>query len=345
MRKKYLPFIAIAIMTFFVACSNEDFITEENTDPQVEGRTISLTASIPDEEPATRVTLIEDGKNIAVTWTTDDRIDLVFVKAGQAMVRQRPQVTSVSNNGKTAHFAIVIPNNFTGEFTLYGVHGGRGTSTTAGSENLALLPTNPGSTSTLGSLQTPTDNRKMMLYFKHVMQATDTDASVSFQHLGSLFAISFNNTVNPSPTAGVTGARLVGVDASGVPLEEGKWAFNNGLGGQVFDLITEQFEDISTAGNYISFSTAGTTWAVEQTTTLWGWYPPIPNQAWPALRLVMTNSSDGEVLSSANFKSARETPPEAGKVYHFYARWNGTNLIFTDHTYLTPSPALPPVTN
>ena len=50
MRKKYLPFIAIAIMTFFVACSNEDFITEENTDPQVEGRTISLTASIPDDD-------------------------------------------------------------------------------------------------------------------------------------------------------------------------------------------------------------------------------------------------------------------------------------------------------
>ena len=337
MRKKYLPFIAIAIMTFFVACSNEDLITEENTEPQVEGRTISLTASMPDEEPVTRVALGQEGKDINLTWVvynqatqSGDRIDLVFVQ-GTTMQRVIANVDSTSNYGKTAHFNIPIPSGATG--TLYGVHGGRGTDPNEATRNHALLPTNPGSTSTLASLQADPADRKMMLYFKHEVEATDTTVSVSFKHLGSLFAISFNNTEAPSPSSGITGARLVGVNASGGVLTNGNWAFNNGAGGQVFNLLTEQFQDITTAGNYISFSTAGTTWNVGQTTTLWAWYPPIPNQTWPALRLVMTDVNGDEVISTDNFKPAKTSAPEAGKVYHFYARWDGSALNFTNDQF------------
>ena len=341
MRKKYLPFIAIAIMTFFVACSNEDLITEENT-PEAEGA-ITITASMPDDEPQTRIVLTRDEKNINLTWQPNDWLQFAFVQNGTKR-KKSIQLSSANilNNGKRVTFTINPPDGIVANqpYDLYGVYGLYSTNTEVGGISDAnptnvILTRNPGNRGTLELVQNRGD---VMLYFKSSVTPGNPPTTVTFKHLGSLFAISFNNTVNPSPTSGVTGARLVGVDANGDELTNGNWAFNNGTGGQVFNLLTEQFQDITTAGNYISFSTAGTTWNVGQTTTLWAWYPPIPNQVWPALRLVMTNSSGDEVLSSYNFKPQRPTAPVAGKVYHFYARWNGTNLNFTNDQFVV-SPA------
>ena len=341
MRKKYLPFIAIAIMTFFVACSNEDLITEENT-PEAEGA-ITITASMPDDEPQTRIVLTRDEKNINLTWQPNDWLQFAFVQNGTKR-KKSIQLSSANilNNGKRVTFTINPPDGIVANqpYDLYGVYGLYSTNTEVGGISDAnptnvILTRNPGNRGTLELVQNRGD---VMLYFKSSVTPGNPPTTVTFKHLGSLFAISFNNTVNPSPTSGVTGARLVGVDANGDELTNGNWAFNNGTGGQVFNLLTEQFQDITTAGNYISFSTAGTTWNVGQTTTLWAWYPPIPNQVWPALRLVMTNSSGDEVLSSVNFKPQRPTAPVVGKVYHFYARWNGTNLNFTNDQFVV-SPA------
>ena len=341
MRKKYLPFIAIAIMTFFVACSNEDLITEENT-PEAEGA-ITITASMPDDEPQTRIVLTRDEKNINLTWQPNDWLQFAFVQNGTKR-KKSIQLSSANilNNGKRVTFTINPPDGIVANqpYDLYGVYGLYSTNTEEGGISGAnptnvILTRNPGNRGTLELVQNRGD---VMLYFKSSVTPGNPPTTVTFKHLGSLFAISFNNTVNPSPTSGVTGARLVGVDANGDELTNGNWAFNNGTGGQVFNLLTEQFQDITTAGNYISFSTAGTTWNVGQTTTLWAWYPPIPNQVWPALRLVMTNSSGDEVLSSDNFKPQRPTAPVAGKVYHFYARWNGTALNFTNDQFVV-SPA------
>ena len=341
MRKKYLPFIAIAIMTFFVACSNEDLITEENT-PEAEGA-ITITASMPDDEPQTRIVLTRDEKNINLTWQPNDWLQFAFVQNGTKR-KKSIQLSSANilNNGKRVTFTINPPDGIVANqpYDLYGVYGLYSTNTEVGGISDAnptnvILTRNPGNRGTLDLVQNRGD---VMLYFKSSVTPGNPPTTVTFKHLGSLFAISFNNTVNPSPTSGVTGARLVGVDANGDELTNGNWAFNNGTGGQVFNLLTEQFQDITTAGNYISFSTAGTTWNVGQTTTLWAWYPPIPNQVWPALRLVMTNSSGDEVLSSYNFKPQRPTAPVAGKVYHFYARWNGAVLNFTNDQFVV-SPA------
>lgn len=343
MRKKYLPFIAIAIMTFFVACSNEDLITEENT-PEAEGA-ITITASMPDDEPQTRIVLTRDGKNIDLAWQAGDWLQFAYVQDGTKR-KKSIQLSSANilNNGKRVIFTINPPDGIVANqpYNLYGVYGLYSTNTEEGGISDAnptnvILTRNPGNRGTLELVQNRGD---VMLYFKSSVTPGNPPTTVTFKHLGSLFAISFNNTVNPSPTSGVTGARLVGVDANGDELTNGNWAFKNGAGGKTFDLLTEEFQDTTSGGNYISFTTAGRQWIAGTTAILWGWYPPLPNKAWPALRLQMTNNDGGASISSLNFKPARASAPLAGKAYHFYAKWDGTDLVFTDDTFTISPPAL-----
>ena len=315
MKKKLLYFTAIASIILFAACNNEDVL------PKVE-RTFSLTATMPDEDPSTRVALAPDGKNVDLTWTTDDIIDLVYVKTGQTMKRQRAQVTSVTNNGKIAHFDINIPASFTGSFDLYGVHGGRGTDPNEATRNHALLPINPGE-------GIPAD---LMLYFKHEMEATDTQASVTFQHLGSIFSITLRNNSGSTYTRDFNEFRLVGVNNVG----NTNWAYNNGVGGQIFDLTAGaagEFLNQESAGNYISFSTNFNNLNNGENTIAWGWYPTLPGKIWPALQLELIDGNGSFVQQSVNIKPEKTSAPILGMAYHFYAVWDGTNLNFTDASF------------
>ena len=345
MRKKYLPFIAIAIMTFFVACSNEDLITEENT-PEAEGA-ITITASMPDDEPPTRVGLERDGKNINLTWLAGYHLQFAIVQ-GENKYRQGFSLTpnNVSNDGKMVDFNLALPDASTGfdkdePFDAYGLYGlyDEGPVFSLSDDNYTnvILTKDAGSMGTLQAIQYRGD---VMLYFKETgISLSNPPATVTFKHLGSLFAINIRNAVAPSSTT-VTQARLVGVDDNGNLLTDGNWAYNNGTGGKIFDLITEKFQDTTSGGNYISFTTAGRQWIAGTTTILWGWYPPLPNKAWPALRLQMTNNDGVASISSLNFKPARASAPLAGKAYHFYAKWDGTDLVFTDDTFTISPPAL-----
>ncbi len=346
MRKKYLPFIAIAIMTFFVACSNEELITEENTEPQVEGQTITLTATMPDEGPATRVALTPDEKNINLTWQSGDRLQFAIV---QGAIKEKVVVAlvagNITNDGKTVSFNIPLPTDEgfdeNEDFDLYGLYGFESATPEAGGLSDAnptnvILTKNPGNVSnTLTAVQNRGD---VMLYFKEEgVNTLNLPETVSFQHLGSLFAISFNNTETAS-AASATQIRLVGVDDDGNELTTGNWAYNNGAGGQLFDLTGEQFQNPTSGGNHISFALAGSSFTVEQTTTFWGWYPLQPGASWPALILQITDSSGDAIISSVNFKPQRPSAPVAGKVYHFYARWDGSALNFTnDQFVVTPA--------
>lgn len=326
MKIKVLNFTAIAVLLFFVACSNENDLPETNFEFE-SGRSLSLTASMPDEQPSTRVGLTQEGLDIATSWELNDEIMLAYVQGsnkGTTIVT----VDSISNNGKKAHFEIPIPANASGQFTLYGVYGSQGIDLT-GSNPVANLPANPGSAGTLNSVEERLD---AMLYFEHSMQTTDTEASVSFNQIGSLFAISFNgvtqNTINFITQQLISEVRIVGVVG---PENDENWAFNNGTGGQGFDLVTKEFEDVSTAGNYISFSTQGSSLVIGETTTLWGWYPPLPNKAWPELSVELRTLDGTVVLSSSNTKAVRATAPTAGKTYHFYTSFtNDIELNFTN---------------
>ncbi len=324
-------------MTFFAACNNEEFLpeplTETNLETNIEEtQTLSITVDMPgDENPPTRVTLDRDGKDIVLRWQEGDRLQFAFVQGNDKYKNFIYSLTQISPDGKTVTFDIPFPSTFDANepFDLYGVYSNYNNSGIDQSNPTnVILTNNPGSIN--NTLQQVENRGDVMLYFESKNIDLNTPVTVEFKHLGSLFSVSINNItadLSIPNYAEITNVRLVGVDNDGVVLENGNWAYNNGPGGQIFDLLTEEFQNISSAGNYISFATAGSTWAIGETTTLWGWYPPIPNQPWPALKLQMTRDDGSVILESTNFKPARATAPEAGRSYYFYASFNLDNTI------------------
>ncbi|NLB77084.1 MAG: fimbrillin family protein [Crenarchaeota archaeon] len=184
MRKKLFPILTLAIMLALGACSNEEILQDTNsgTNPG-DGRTLTLTASMPDE-PTTRVALEQqDDKTIALTWEADDVLQLVFVQGeqGESKIKGTATVTNISDDGKKAQFDIALPDGFdTGKFDLYGVYGGGELTGT-----IVTLPSNAGNATSLdGTEDTSVQNRKdVMLSFASTnIDATNPNVSVVFNH-------------------------------------------------------------------------------------------------------------------------------------------------------------------
>ena len=112
MKKKLFPIIALAIMIAFGACSNEELFEQTNPETNIgDGRTLSITASMP-EEPTTYVGLEQkDDKTIALTWEVGDELKLAFVQ-GDNNANSIAKVKSISDDKKKATFNIKIPDEF-----------------------------------------------------------------------------------------------------------------------------------------------------------------------------------------------------------------------------------------
>ncbi len=322
MRKNIIYFTIIATILLFGACNNEDLLPEANTET---GRTLSLTASMPNE-PTTRVDLTQDGKNIKLTWKLGDQIHLAYVQ-GTNKADTTVTVDSISNGGKNAHFDIPIPDGATGQFDVYGVYGLEGIDIT-GTNPLAKLP---NFAETAGSLASVQNREDVMLYFELKMQTTDTEASITFKHLGSLFSITINN-INQDNIAfliqsGITVSRLAGVDG------DNNWAYNSGDGGLSYDLVNKEFLNPESASNYLSFNLLNTS-PIDDKITVWGWYP-MTGKVWPELQLLMTKEDGTVVITSNNSKPAKPNAPIAGMSYHFYATINADqSLSFTNDKFI-----------
>lgn len=366
MRKKLFTILAVAIMVAFGACSNEELLSDSKSDAKQENvRTLSLTASMP-VEPTPRVGLEQkEDKSIALTWEVGDKLQLAFVQ-GTTKVKRTDTLTigNITNEGKNAQFNIVIPDEIIDgtPFDLYGVYGGgrrvlnvgvelpgstgsggevgiknyySGDALELGDENTnpyIKLPSNTAiATSLSGDDGGSVKNRKdVMLYFSSTgIDATKSNVAVMFQHLGSLFSITLKNTCTTS-LDNLQGAQLVGVDAAGNPLTDGKWAYNSVEGGQTYDLVASTFQNPASAGNYISFKAVENILPAGETITFWAWYPPLPDKVWPALQLQLKNETTIPMAISINSKPARTEATAVGKSYYFYAEWNGSDLNFTD---------------
>ena len=296
-------------------------ITQKGKD-LITTRTISLTVYLP-QEPNTRVGLEQqEDKSIDLTWQSDDELQLVFVQEG---FKKKATITltaaDISNEGKNAQFDINIPAEITdGLFNLYGVHGGGGLSDD--NPTNAILPSDAGSAVSLADMNNKKD---VMLYFSckdiyAAIDAANTHVSTTTQHLGSLFSISLKNT-GVTSLDNLEGARIVGLGGNG------SWAYNSGNGGKTYDLITGEFQDIETAGNYIAFKAEKNSLSSGETIAFWSWYPPLPNKNWPELQLQLMGTSS-PIAISVNTKEARTNPTGKGKVYYFYATWDGSQLRF-----------------
>ncbi|MGV8964549.1 MAG: hypothetical protein ACOH2V_14375 [Candidatus Saccharimonadaceae bacterium] len=323
MRKKLLQFSLTATILLFGACSNEGILPDTEVEA---GRTISLTATMPNEGPSTRLALEQEGKDIKVTWEIGDVIELAFVQ-GINKIKEAVEVSSISADGKKAYFDIPIPEGATGEFKLYGVYGGNGLYM----ENpnpIAILPTNAGNAGTLEEVESRKD---VMLYFEHDMQVTDTQASVTFQHLGSLFSLTLNNIgqIPSNIISEIREVRLVGLNG------DGEWAYNSGNGGNGIDLETGEFFNagLFPIGNYINFNLSSNE-ANDETITAWGWYP-MTGKVWPELQLQLTDEDGISLITSNNTKGVKTLAPIAGMSYHFYAKINlDQSLSFTNDQFV-----------
>ena len=328
MRKIILNFTTIAIIVLLGACGQDEVFEVNHNDPIIEtGRILSLTASMPSEDPATRVGLeqLED-KTIALTWEAKDEIELAFVQ-GENKIKGNAKIASISEDGKKAQFDIIIPDGIIdGDFDLYGVYGGGGLDDIDPTH--VILPINADNAGSLASVQ---EKAHVMLYFESKgMNESKSNTSVIFNHLGSLFSITVKNTYSTS-LDNLSEARLVGP-------EGGKWAFNSGDGGASYDVVNGQFLNIENAGNYISFNAITNTLKSSESITFWGWYPPMPDINWPDLKLELRDLNDVVISTSVNPKPTRSTATATGKSFYFYAEWNGTHLGFTlPNNYFTDS--------
>lgn len=324
MRTNILFFASIAAILFFASCSKEEPSPEI---VPVTTRAISVTATIPGDDPTTKVALTQSGKNINLTWEEGDQIQLAFVQ-GATKVKQIVTVKNITDGGTKAQFDIILPKGIinTETFDLYGVYGGGGLSGVNPTQ--AILPASTGNATSLnGATESVKSRNDAMLYFaSKSISAANPPASVTFTHLGSLFSITVKNT-GTTALISLAEARLVGVTG------ESQWAYNTGTGGKIYDLVSGLFSDQTSAGNYISFKAATSSLSAGATTTFWGWSPPLPSSSkvWPELKLVL-RSAAADLYTTVNTKPARTalTTPVAGKSLYFYATWTGTQLVFTD---------------
>lgn len=330
--KKIKLFLTISLLMVLVsACNKEQITIEENRI----GQKITLSASFPGNEPITKVALDQQENNtIALTWAEGDQITLAYVKDQKNTAIETVTIRDISANGKDAKFDITIPEDFdSGTFDLYGVYGGGGISI-VDNKPIAILPSTTSdatSLSDIGDASSVQARKDVMLYFASTgINVNAPNASVTFNHLGSLFCI---NIINDSGTdLQFSKARLIGVDAlTNIPLANGEWAYNSLNSSKSYDLISGLYLDQESSNNYISFTPSQTTIPTGNGLPLWAWYPPLPTINWPALRLDLLDSQGATIANTDEPKPARESATPIGKAFYFYAGYfddgNGGNVV------------------
>lgn len=326
MKRIVLQFITVLFLLALAGCHSEDITNEDSTPSNRKGFT--LVAEIPGGEQTqtgARLSLTEETEKVALAWETGDKIFLAFLQGeGSATVAagDTVSVTEVTNNGKTASFNFSLPGEINpgDAFTLHGVYGGEGLDTD--NPVLTKLPSNAGEATSLNDERV---SKNTMLYFQTAVPAGSRTVSAQFNHIGSLFKISVRNT-GDTPLENITGARLVGQDANNTD-----WAYNHAGGGK-FNLATGKFEEgHGTAGDRLSFAAPKGSIAPGETIALWAWYPPHPGKAWPELKLELLHGPENKLSVNSKPKRAEATLP--GKVFNFYAAWDGSELKFTDNRF------------
>lgn len=322
MRKKILYFVAIAAIVLFGACSNEELMPETE-------RTFTFTASMPDDSPATRVLLEESGKNIVLKWESGDQLEIAVVQGTNFKDTTIATLTEILDNGKKAKFSLTWPGGLdtSQPFGFYGVYGGGGQSTNNPTD--VILPTNTGAAISLANVKSRKD---VMLYFAAPnILPSDVTGGVTFKHLGSIFSITLKN-ISTNNDLVLNKARLEGTTS-----DNADWAYNSVSGGNIFDMVSETFNTTTgTNGNFISFSTdVASLPAGGGVMTFVAWYPLLPNNSWPELKLVLDDGASTPIVrESVNRKPARAPSAIAGMNYHFYAVFDGANLNFTNAAFV-----------
>jgi hypothetical protein len=202
-------------------------------------------------------------------------------------------VKNISADRQKADFDIILPESLNeGVFNLYGVYGGGGLSDA--DPAFAVLPASTGSAGTLESVEGRKD--VMMIFSYKEINTQDIKVNVTFRHLGSLFCIILKN---------MSGSNIENLGEVRLTAETDGWAYNNGEGGALYNVINEQFMSSETAGDYISLKSPENTLLSGDSISFWAWYPLLPDVNWPELSLVINNNEGSVIVGSDNSKPER----------------------------------------
>lgn len=321
--KKIEGIIVGLLLLILNGCAQNGIIGTVDEDRNV----LTITAALPGESVDdsgngtetvnTRIALMESSLDVKLTWEVGDMLYLVYTQGAEKMGKQMVTLTAdnITREGKKASFDITIPDTFSDEpFNLYGVYGATGFDEE--SNNNLTLPSFPWSGKTLEELQ---EKDILLLRFAaENIQKSTPDFSVAFAHVGSLFHIRvFNSSDNILRE--ISKAELIAETAIQAYQYGEKATYNP---------VTGLFSGTTVTATSLPFEITQADLTSGDMVHFWGWYPPVADQKWPALALKITTSESS--YTSTNTKPARTTPTAPGKVYHFYACYDGTNLNFTN---------------
>jgi hypothetical protein len=303
--------IIAAVLLTSAGCSHEEIFDRNSPGEKLEGRVITLTASMPEEPSATRLTLTpgaEEYPNINLAWEDGDEVQFCLVQ-GATKVKQIVTVeeSSISNNGKTAQFSILLDDLSDAPFDIYGIYGGE-------------LQSDPA------KAYIPASTPKELAEVTPVLTLSQTEVNPSspainapFVHLGSLLCVSVQNTGTTPFDPSANDFVLEGLTTN-------KWAV---YGDATFDITAgaASFADEDKEST-VTFSSNESNLTQSQTTQLWTWIVPTGDYT-GYLELTQGQNESSNVLHGRSI-------PEAGKAYYINVEWDGTNFSFDGGVKFTP---------
>ncbi len=298
-----------AILIIITSCTDE-FADKQQT-VQLNDRTITLRATMPQDNPSTRIALEENegSLNLIAKWMEDDVIQLFYVQGETKAEGIESAVFNISGDSKTSSFNITVPEeiNLNEPFDLYAFCGipGYGVQLTDGEIVVDITPVK----------STTLDNFSVPVWTKvEAVSLLTAEVELAFNHLGAYEVIHLKN--ESSQNLEVSESYLIPKDYNS-PL----WYYhtddeNSPVFNPVSGVITSIQEDP------VSQSAADIVIEPGTVKTIVSWYVPNEENI-PNLKLKINDSN------SANFNKEKSFGMKAGRAYHIYAAWDGAEAEIT----------------
>ena len=315
MKNKFLLW-AVSALFVITGCTTDVIVDEKPV--TVNGRKITLTASMPNEASQTRLSLEQEAgtKNITVKWKAGDVVQFFF-KQDATLVAGTPVTlaeTDITMEGKKAAFSLEVPTEIDEQsaFTVYSLHGAEA-SVNGGKINANVSPVGFKPISELTDVP---------VAGKVEVAAGASAGDVPLAHLGVLHCLTIRNSAE---------AEWVVTPALDFVNAEDAWFYRPDVAGiPYYDLVGETVEFLPGT----PLSPSAVTVPAGGSLQLVQWVMPNTNIT-PEIWLTAQLTGDINVVSS-NSKPARSTALVKGRAYHLYALWEGTSLNFTDDTFTPP---------
>lgn len=309
--------ILISAIFIFSGCAENDFI---DTTHMPSGKTFTVKATMPAEEPATRVALSPGYGNypsINLIWEANDDVELCLIQ-GDKKFKQSVTIKNISPDGKNAEFDVNIPQEFiaTEPFDIYGIYGGGGLDDSDPTKAKLSPPDilNNPPTGLTGENSLQASKIVALSFAQKGIPASNPEVNATFRHLGSMLCIRLKNT----------GAGDLNTEGKKFILSSYSSSQWQVWGNYTFDITSElHFDkgetDTEFAGNQ--------TIASGQTGELWTWIVPTGKET-GSLDFWMYDSADASYKRSDNFLPGRNNL-QTGKTYYINAEWDGNKFTFS----------------